>query len=237
MSIVEEFERFDPDRERQADKTRYPGSKLDVLYDRRRCMHAAECGRASKEVFDAKRSPWIDPDQLDDEEALIRIVQRCPTAAIRAVRPDGTLVEDPVPETNEVTVCPDGPLYVRGRLELHMADGSVCHETRVALCRCGASRNKPFCDGAHSRARFRDAGGVNSDCEGEVGEGGALVIRFNENGLIKMSGPVTLRSASGRPARVGDKLFLCRCGNSANKPFCDGSHKRVGWRSVDGDGR
>lgn len=236
MANLDEFILYDKDRDRQPDQCRYPGDNLHVLYDRRRCMHAAECGRASKAVFDGKREPWIAPDNADRDE-LIRVVLRCPTGALRALDPDGTPLADPAPEHNEITVSPDGPLYVRGTIEVHMPDGTTSTETRVALCRCGASRNKPFCDGAHSRARFHDAGGVDSDADGQALEAGTLKVNLAPDGPILLSGPHTVRAASGRPAFQGQKCALCRCGMSANKPFCDGEHARSGWRSVDGDGR
>jgi CDGSH-type Zn-finger protein/uncharacterized Fe-S cluster protein YjdI len=237
MSIVDDFVPFDSDEKRQADKCRYPGDSLDVLYDRKRCMHAAECGKASAEVFNAKRSPWIEPNEAEKAE-LVRIVQRCPTGALRAVDSDGSLVADPVPPINEVTVCPDGPIYVRGRFVVDYGDdGLTAEETRVALCRCGASRNKPYCDAAHSKVRFRDAGGVHRDPDGDAPGEGVVTATVIPNGPVVLKGPMTLRAASGRPASYAAKLVLCRCGNSQNKPFCDGAHKRVGWRSVDGDGR
>ena len=57
-----------------------------------------------------------------------------------------------------ITVCPDGPLLVRGAYELRSADGSAVPSERavVALCRCGRSRVKPLCDGSHKAARFTD---------------------------------------------------------------------------------
>ncbi len=236
MTRPEEFIAFDPDAKRQPDKCCYPGAELNVLYERPRCMHAAECGRASKAVFDGKRKQWIMPDQLPKGD-LLKVVLRCPTGALRATNPDGTLVEEPVPDKNEVTISPDGPLYIRGNLVVHRPDGTTTNETRVALCRCGTSQYKPFCDGRHSRARFHDAGGVDRDADGPAPSGGTLTIKLADNGPLLLEGPMSIRAASGRVAFVGEKVALCRCGNSANKPFCDGAHKTVGWRSIDGDGR
>ncbi|MCB9795758.1 MAG: CDGSH iron-sulfur domain-containing protein [Alphaproteobacteria bacterium] len=216
---------YDPELERQADVTRYPGTEASVVYDRRRCMHAGECGRASKGVFDGKRGKWIEPDEAESVEALIAVVRRCPTGALQ-IEVGGEALADPEAARNEVIVSPDGPLYARGRFEIH---GRI--ETRVALCRCGASQNKPFCDNSHVRLRFRDAGPVNSDPGEDPGPGVVKVTAF-DGGPVELSGPCTLRSASGRAARTDSPMYVCRCGNSKNKPFCDGSHRTEGFRSV-----
>ncbi|MCB9744737.1 MAG: CDGSH iron-sulfur domain-containing protein [Alphaproteobacteria bacterium] len=216
---------YDPDIPRQADVTRYPGAEASVVYDRRRCMHAGECGRASKAVFDGQRHQWIDPDGAESAEALQAIVHRCPTGALQ-LEVNGERVDAPAGARNEVIVSPDGPLYARGRFEIN---GQI--ETRVALCRCGASANKPFCDNSHVRLRFRDAGPVNADPGEDPGSGVVQVTTF-DSGPIELKGPCLLRSASGRIARNDSPMYMCRCGNSKNKPFCDGSHNREGFRSV-----
>jgi CDGSH-type Zn-finger protein/uncharacterized Fe-S cluster protein YjdI len=232
MAESDHWSDFDAEKKRQGDVCRYPGKELSVLYDRKRCMHAAECGRASHEVFNAQRSPWIDPDQVE-KDLLLNVVRRCPTGALRALDDSGGVVPDDIPSTNEVTVCPDGPIYLRGDLRMEV-DGVALEETRLGLCRCGTSRNKPFCDATHAKARFRDAGGVNSDGDGAAKTTGPLTVKIVDNGPLLLRGEFVLRAASGRVAMVGEKTALCRCGNSKNKPFCDGAHKSDGWRSIDG---
>ena len=101
---------------------------------------------------------------------------------------------------------------------------------RAALCRCGLSKNKPFCDNSHE-GKFKDYGAV-----GEVGEplkklGGQLKINPVENGPLLLSGNVTVKASSGRSAWQGNKLALCRCGASKNKPFCDGTHNAIQFKS------
>jgi len=57
-------------------------------------------------------------------------------------------------------------------------------------------------------------------------------LTLSLNGSIKVEGPVTLLDHEGKelPTREGKPFFLCRCGSSTNKPFCDGSHNRVGFQ-------
>jgi uncharacterized Fe-S cluster protein YjdI len=131
----------------------YRGPNIVVTFEPRRCLHTAECLRALPEVFDNRRTPWIDATAAAPDR-IAEAVQRCPTGALRFERSDGGAVEV-APARTAVTIMPDGPLFVRGDLELRRADGTVLGaETRVALCRCGHSQNKPFCDNSHFGAGF-----------------------------------------------------------------------------------
>jgi CDGSH-type Zn-finger protein len=94
----------------------------------------------------------VDATQANAGE-IANIVQRCPTGALHFRRTDGG-VEEPTPGRNEVRITRDRPLYFRGELEIHTPT-AVLKETRAALCRCGASRNKPFCDNSHADIAFR----------------------------------------------------------------------------------
>lgn len=139
-------------------KTReYSGENITVRYDARRCIHAAECVKGLPSVFDAKARPWIQPDAAD-ADAVADAVERCPTGALSYRRTDGGPEERPA-ESARATVVKDGPIYVRGRLTLHDPDGvSIPTPPRAALCRCGASKNKPFCDNSHLAIGFTDGG-------------------------------------------------------------------------------
>lgn len=134
----------------------YEGSDIVVSYEVRRCIHAERCVHNLGKVFDPERRPWIDPD-LAPADAVARTVELCPTGALTYVRRDGGPEEEargPAVET-----VPDGPLYVRGAIELRDHEGQVYWRgTRAALCRCGASKIKPFCDNSHLDIGFRSGG-------------------------------------------------------------------------------
>jgi hypothetical protein len=108
--------------------------------------------RALPQVFDAERRPWIDAAAAaaDDVEAA---VDGCPSGALRLRRLDGRA--RPAPTEVEVRAMPNGPLLVRGAIRITQPDGSVEEVPRAAFCRCGNSKNKPFCDGSHRAAGFR----------------------------------------------------------------------------------
>ncbi len=208
----------------------YDATGIVVEYDVGRCIHAAECVRGLPSVFDPKRRPWIDPSGADVGE-LAQVVERCPTGALHYRRRDGGPDEQP-PSSNTLRVAADGPLYLSGRLQIELPDGETLQETRAALCRCGHSQNKPFCDDAHYEAGFTDAGslqesGLRPD---EADDGGTLQVSFAPNGPIRLRGPVEVLAEGGGTA-TGGAGVLCRCGHSKNKPFCDSTHREVGFEA------
>lgn len=137
---------------------RYEGADVTVTFDAGRCIHNAHCVRHLPQVFDTAARPWVQPDGAGAADVL-RIVAGCPSGALRATRRDGGDAEALAPQAQlDVQVARDGPLFVRGALELVDADGAPLarEETRVALCRCGQSQRKPFCDNSHRTAGWRD---------------------------------------------------------------------------------
>jgi uncharacterized Fe-S cluster protein YjdI/CDGSH-type Zn-finger protein len=132
----------------------YANDSIEVTWEPAFCIHAAECLRGLPAVFDNRRRPWIIVDNGPAAD-IGSVIQRCPTGALHFRRLDGG-PQEPVPEETTVTERPNGPLYVRGKIRIFAQDHSPLREdTRVALCRCGASANKPFCDGSHRRVGFR----------------------------------------------------------------------------------
>jgi CDGSH-type Zn-finger protein/uncharacterized Fe-S cluster protein YjdI len=208
----------------------YSGEKLSVKYDLKRCMHAAECVSSGlKNVFDNTKRPWIDPDGSSPER-VIDVVERCPSGALHYDFPES----QEVPETNTIRPQPNSALYVRGDVTLKDHEGEIItQEPRLALCRCGQSNNKPFCDYSHHEAGFEDSGklGSNSLSAESINTEDSLVITSSQHGPLLVQGAFALRSADHAHIRYGEKTALCRCGQSNNKPFCDGSHKAIGFRS------
>lgn len=208
----------------------YEGKEATVSWSGTHCIHISECGRAKGELFVGGRRPWCQPDVTTRDEVR-EVVMRCPTGALSVHFADGTVSEtaDPV---NTIHVAYNGPLFLRGDLHIEgAAENAPGLRFRAALCRCGKSNNKPFCDNSHEEAGFQDYGAV-----GEVGgnledEGGALQVDPVKDGPLMVKGNLTIFSSGGRAAWRGTKAFLCRCGGSNNKPFCDGQHKKNGFKS------
>jgi CDGSH-type Zn-finger protein/uncharacterized Fe-S cluster protein YjdI len=205
---------------------RYEGRSGIVTYDVKRCTHAAECVHGLPAVFDPNAKPWINPDGAD-AAALAAAVTRCPSGALAIERPDGGIASTPA--ANTATLTANGPTYLRGDIAVVSFDGVVRTETRMALCRCGASQNKPYCDGSHTATAFLDPGRLPADSvAGLTPAGGKLAVTPLPNGPVKCEGPLTITGSDGRGTTT-DKAFLCRCGASVNKPYCDGTHKKIGF--------
>lgn len=209
----------------------YRSEKIIVSFDLKRCIHSEECVWGLPEVFDTEKRPWIQSDKSHPDR-VAEVVTRCPTGALQFERRDGGAGE-PVSSRNIVTVAACGPLYVRGDIEIRDSTGTtILEDTRIALCRCGESMNKPFCDNNHKLMNFTDAGVLDENrlASKSPAEGRKLQIVPTVNGPLILSGEVEILGADGETSYRGTKATLCRCGQSANKPFCDGSHARMGWR-------
>jgi len=134
----------------------YAGKLITILDNRAICSHAAFCTDELKEVFRHHDQPWIEPDGAAVEE-IIATIKKCPSGAL-SYAIDG--VEALPPQRPPlVTVTDNGPYAVTGGIELMGVEfGDGASREHYTLCRCGASKNKPFCDGSHWDANFRDPG-------------------------------------------------------------------------------
>ena len=135
-------------------RKRYESATIAVTYDPRKCIHAARCVKGSPGVFKPGERPWIRPENAD-ADSLARIVAECPTGSLRYERLDGGPAEA-IPTEIAITVQKDGPMYVRGPVPVFDAAGNRWEDAghRYALCRCGGSGNKPYCDNTHLTMGF-----------------------------------------------------------------------------------
>ena len=208
----------------------YESDEIAVDYDAGRCIHAEECVKGLPAVFDAGRRPWIEPSNAGSAEELARVIERCPTGALH-YRWKRTGPAEKSAHENTVRIQADGPLYVRGALRLKLGGDEVLEDTRIALCRCGLSKDKPFCDNAHEHGGFADPGEVKQgSLKTEESPSPVLTIEPLPNGPTLVSGRLTIEGADGSKIE-GTSGALCRCGHSGNKPFCDGTHRKVGFEA------
>ena len=142
---------------RTRDVTRtYETERIRVLWDATRCIHTAICLNALPGVFDVRARPWVDLSGGDATD-VAAAVRACPTGALRYEPVDDSVAPEAPDEPTTIDVRPNGPLFVRGRVRLTSPGGEALEgEYRVALCRCGASENKPYCDNSHRLIGFRD---------------------------------------------------------------------------------
>lgn len=132
----------------------YAGKNITIRDNRSLCAHAGYCTDSLKEVFRQHDSPWIVPDAAAVEK-VIETIRKCPSGALSYAL-DGVEAEPPN-RPPAVTVLDHGPYAVTGGVELAGARvGQGASAEHYTLCRCGASRNKPLCDGSHWDVKFRD---------------------------------------------------------------------------------
>jgi CDGSH-type Zn-finger protein len=135
-------------------RSTYVGKGITIFDNRALCSHAGFCTDELAAVFRQRDEPWIDPDGAAVEK-IVAQVRRCPSGALSCAI-DGVEAEPP-PRPPMVTVTNDGPYAVTGGIELlgvKLGDGASAEH--YTLCRCGASKNKPFCDGSHWHVGFKD---------------------------------------------------------------------------------
>lgn len=205
------------------------GRKLTLVYEGKKCIHARFCVTGAPSVFIANiKGPWIQPDAVTTE-ALVEIAHGCPSGAIRYQRKDGKPDEAP-PPVNLLAIREAGPYAFRGELDIDGKTGTY----RATLCRCGASKNKPYCDGSHHDVKFSASGEPASTAQTDMlaVRNGPLSVEPLTDGPLHVRGHLEITSGTGRVVARVAQAKLCRCGASNTKPFCDGSHVRVGFQST-----
>lgn len=224
----------------------YESDEIDVEYDVVRCIHAEECINRLRAVFDPQKRPWIQPENAL-ADAIADMIPHCPTGALHYTRKDGGAPEA-TPPRNRMRIMPDGPLYLSGDFTVsHTEDGVpyTLDDTRIALCRCGASQHRPFCDNSHRQIEFRADGIVPEaayriqpladpladEIEPTAAAGAHLTITATPNGPLQLHGLIEIVDATGQTVYRGSKTALCRCGASRNRPFCDGTHTEINFRA------
>lgn len=133
----------------------YSNGELTVVWKPAKCIHAKECVSRLPEVYKPNDRPWITPENASTE-ALKTQIQACPSGALSYYIPGKTETEEERHSLEtKVEVLENGPLLVYGTLHVQHKDGSkeVKNKT-TAFCRCGASQNKPYCDGSHVKEGF-----------------------------------------------------------------------------------
>jgi CDGSH-type Zn-finger protein/uncharacterized Fe-S cluster protein YjdI len=207
------------------------GQTVAIRFESKRCIHARFCVLQAPEVFKANTpGKWIYPDAMP-ANALIAVAENCPSGAIQyetKLADGGFASTESAPLVNTLQIRENGPYAIRAPIEL--AGKAIGH--RVTLCRCGASTNKPFCDGSHANAGFSASGEpLTKTSEALMVRDRVLKVKPQTNGPLEVSGNLEICSGTGRTIDRLTHAVLCRCGGSDSKPFCDGTHAKIGFKS------
>ncbi len=139
-------------------KKEYTNGEITIVWKPAKCIHAGTCVRKLPQVYNPKARPWITIENATTAQ-LEEQVQACPSGALSFYRNDEvSKPADDMDTTNaHITVLKNGPLLIKGTVDITLKNGEQQQKTEsTAFCRCGASANKPFCDGAHVRISFTD---------------------------------------------------------------------------------
>jgi CDGSH-type Zn-finger protein/uncharacterized Fe-S cluster protein YjdI len=203
---------------------------ITIRFDGHRCVHSRHCLLEAPTAFigNSTRGHWIHPEAATVEQC-VHAARNCPSGAITYERHDGG-PQEAAPGINVVRLRENGPYAVLAELEL---PGTTAF--RATLCRCGKSKRKPWCDGrSHGTTGFAATGEPATIPSEPLAErAGRLKIDPVPDGPLQLTGNVEILSGTGRVVMRAKSARLCRCGASDNKPFCDGSHARSGFRSDD----
>jgi len=204
------------------------GRDLRVVFDGQRCIHSRRCVLGRPDVFVPNvPGEWIHPERATTAE-LVELAHLCPSGAIAWEPIDGRVAAEAPPIVNTAWVRENGPLAFHAQLRIAgQPDGF-----RATLCRCGASRRKPWCDGSHAAAGFAATGEPPAkDSQPLARRDGELDIVPVRDGPLQVKGSLELASGTGRTIDRSSETWLCRCGHSKNKPWCDGSHAAAGFKA------
>ena len=133
----------------------YTNGEVTVVWKPAICIHSEKCYKGLPEVFDPNRKPWIDPEARSTEK-IVEQIKKCPSGALSYyMNEDKDKYEENMESDNLVETIKNGPLMVYGNITVKNHSGKEEKKSKTtAFCRCGASNNKPYCDGSHAKVNF-----------------------------------------------------------------------------------
>ena len=145
--------------DQQLKTKKYSNGEVTIVWKPELCYHSENCVNHLPQVFNPDKRPWIDAEGAGTDK-IIQTVRKCPSGALTYFMNDTgkplDMDQNTPKESRDIEVSPNGPLIVDGDVQLKMPDGEIVKRSRkTALCRCGASASKPFCDGSHVKIDFK----------------------------------------------------------------------------------
>lgn len=133
---------------------KYTNGEVTIVWKPDLCIHSAICFKGLGEVFDPKKKPWITPEGSTTEKIIMQ-VKKCPSGALSYYLNRDAESEIKVEAETIIEPALNGPLMVYGNVTVKDKNGALTKKSNAtAFCRCGASNNKPFCDGSHKKIGF-----------------------------------------------------------------------------------
>lgn len=195
-----------------------------LYFDGEKCIHSRNCVLTRSDVFvpDVK-GEWIHPENASSDE-LRAVADNCPSGAIR-YEETGKAPRKPL--VNTLHIRENGPYALNAELQL---EGEPCASHKMTLCRCGASKNKPYCDCSHIDIDFVATGEIAAVASPRPeSQTGAVTVTPLKDGPVQIDGNLEICAGTGHTINRVQQVHLCRCGHSNNKPYCDGAHSKAGF--------
>ncbi len=200
----------------------YPGQDVTIYFNRSICSGAGNCVRGLPSVFKSgDGSDWIFPDN-GTLDKIIERVQACPSGAL-AYSVGGKVIVDER-EDEKITIAKDGPYHVEGVTLEQRPNPTHSSASKYSLCRCGFSKNKPFCDYSHAEKGWTE--------EDELAAETSSPPAGNENQDAGDQPVVADNQPIASPLKKGQEYDFCTCGRSGSQPFCDGSHAGTSFQPM-----
>ena len=134
---------------------KYSNGEVTIVWKPKECIHSGICFRGLNEVFDPRKRPWITPEHSTTDK-IIEQVKKCPSGALSYYLNRDTEEQVKVEAETIVETIQNGPLMVYGNVTVKDSAGTITKKSNAtAFCRCGASGNKPYCDGSHKKIGFQ----------------------------------------------------------------------------------
>lgn len=129
----------------------YENEEIKITWKPSICIHSAVCFKQLSSVFDPRRKPWIILENNSTEE-IKNTIDKCPSGALSYELKKEITIENKSDKSAIIQVMKSGPLIIKNGCVIEDENGQqIIKEGTVALCRCGASTTKPFCDGSHRK--------------------------------------------------------------------------------------
>ena len=195
--------------------------QIKIKFDTQRCIHSRHCVTELPKVFKANTPcAWLFPEKAA-ADVVAGVIRECPSGALTYESKIATVENEKRPEVNLMRIYENGPYAFLADMTIDGKDEGQ----RVTLCRCGLSKQKPFCDHSHAEAGFVATGEPDSHgIDALAVRGGPLSIDRTPNGPLLLKGNLEICAGTGRIFERCTQTALCRCGFSKSKPLCDGSH-------------
>jgi uncharacterized Fe-S cluster protein YjdI len=140
----------------------YKNNDITVFWKPDHCIHSSICWKSLIEVFNPNKRPWVNMNGSSTGK-IIETVKKCPSMALsykwnddRKDHPENTEKPGDVSLTAEIWMKADGPFEIKGKVRIFDAEGrQLPGRPLILLCRCGASKQMPFCDSSHRRIKFK----------------------------------------------------------------------------------